>query len=209
MVDGRASWLRAVLGIIALSMLGCGGVSVSGGDQASTDDNASGGMSGAGSSHASSSGGSVGDATPSGGTPAVTECLAVYPNLELTDCERLGRYASVHDPVVSDANGDGRASPGERITISVTLSEVTGETFIPYPGIDFQALEAGITLDRSGFDGPSSYSLLPCESLGGSVGATLSRALTRGSVVHVTAQAATLNQDCPNGTKLTIPIAIE
>ena len=140
--------------------------------------------------------------------PEVTECLVVYPNLELTDCERLGRYASVHDPVVSDANGDGRASPGERITISVTLSEVTGETFLSYPGIDFQALDAGITLDRSGF-GASIYSLQPCESIGDSVGATLSGALTAGSVVHVSAQAATLNQDCPNATKLTIPIAIE
>lgn len=196
MVDGRASWSRAVLVLVAISILGCGGVSVSGGEQASNDDNASAGRRGAGSGAASSSGGSQ-------------ECLVVYPSLELTDCERLGRYASVHDAMISDANGDGRASPGERITISVTLSEVTGETFISYPGIDFRALDADITLDRSGFDGPSGYSLLPCESVGGSVAATLSGTLTPGSVVLVTAQAATLNQDCPNATKLTIPIAIE
>jgi hypothetical protein len=258
MVDWRGSRSRALLVLGALSMFGCGGVSVSGGEQASNDDDASGGVSGAGSAAVSSSGlsggttggtggvnghegsrggsvgvggmpsnagsagsgaeggsnggaegGSVGGATPSGGMPAVTECLVVYPNLGLTDCERLGRYASVHDAVISDANGDGHASPGERITISVTLSEVTGETFIPYPGIDFQALDSGITLDRSGFDGASVYSLQPCESIGGSVAATLSGALTPGSVVHVTAQAATLNQDCPSAIKLTIPIAIE
>ena len=183
MVDGQASWPRAVLGLVALSMLDCGGVSVSGGERATSDDNT--------------------------GMAAVTQCLVVDSNLEPTDCERLHRYASVHDPVISDANGDRHPSPGERITISVTLSEITGETAIPYPGIDFRALDAGITLDRSGFDGASTYSLQPCESIDGSVAATLSSDLAPGSVVHVTARAATLNQDCPNATTLTIPITIE
>jgi hypothetical protein len=160
---------------------------------------------GGGAAASAPSGGSAGSGT--GGGAGAGECNVVYPNLELTDCEALERFVEVHDARIDDSGGDGQVSPGESIRISVTLSETTGAAVVAYPGIDFRTSDTGILLDRTGPD-VSVYAIGPCESIDDSVGATLSDALLPGSVIHVTARAASLNRDCPYAAALVIPIVV-
>ena len=198
MAPVEGSSRRASVAIVVVLALGCGGKSIEADETYA----------------AGNTGGSELDRSPSssggnGGTaPRLDECVVVYPNLELTVCETLEGYVSVHDAVVVDTNGDGRASPGERLRLSVTFSEVSGLSYVPYPGVDFQTLDSGITLDPAGFQGPVSYALGACESIGGVVDATLSPSLEPGSLVRVVARAASLNQDCPNAAELVIPITV-
>jgi hypothetical protein len=198
MVPVVASSRRASVAIVVVLALGCGGKSIYGDDTYAAGNSAGSELD----RSASSSGGNGGTA------PRLDECIVFYPDLELTACETLEGYVSVHDAVVVDTNGDGRASPGERLRISVTFSEVSGLSGVAYPGVDFQTLGSGITLDPAGFNGPVSYWLGACESIGGVVDAILSPSLESGSLVHVVARAASLNQDCPNAAELVIPIVV-
>lgn len=191
---------RASLALVIVLALGCGGKSIEG------DDTYGAGSTGGSKLDTSTAGTGPGNASSPG--PSLDECVVYYPDLEQKQCETLEGYVSVHDAVVVDSNGDGRASPGERLRISVTFSEVSGMGYVAYPGVDFQTLDPGITLDRAGFDGPGSYWLGGCESISGVVDATLSPTLEPGSLVHVVARAASLNQDCPNAAELVIPITV-
>lgn len=139
-----------------------------------------------------------GGATSAGGSaPCVPKDPNAYPGA-CSDLERL----RVVDPVIADDSGDGRVSPGESITLTVTLEDTSGYGFYLYP---FVAFEGSVGLNVA--DSSIFYAIAQCGSMPTSVRIDVSPYVTPGQTVTVTARPAALNSDC-SGPSIEIPITI-
>jgi hypothetical protein len=112
---------------------------------------------------------------------------------------------AVSDPVIVDQSGDGKLSPGEGASLSVTLNEVAGIGLSWYPGVKFVSDDADVTIKETDWY----YAIAACKSY--EVLATIQVAPNAkpGSIVRLTAQAAMINVDCPRAPALVIPVMIE
>jgi hypothetical protein len=163
----------------------------------------------------SGTGGAPGGTSGSGGSGATGGREAGTPPAE---CERLdgtshhgyGTCADltpllVTDGVVRDDGGDGRVTPGEGATISVRLTETSGWSFVWYPGVRFETDHSGVELGAADYR----YVLGGCETEELTTSAKFQASIPSGTVVHITAQAAMTQEECPSASVLDIPIRIE
>lgn len=180
----------------ALALVGCGG-------RAETDPaEASGGSAGSVPSGGASSGGAGGtggavpeECTPKGGGEG---------GFQQPTCDDLSGL-SVTDAVVTDASGDGKLSPGEKLTIVASLNETAGEDFMWYPGVRFVSASESVTVKENDWY----YGIAACQTQPVSATGEISPSAKAGTVVTVTARVGMLNEECPNAPALEIPISIE
>jgi hypothetical protein len=130
-------------------------------------------------------------------------------------CEALG-LATLSDPRVR--GGDGRAgpfAPGDRATITVTLTN--GSKDLPYPCQGFDADVAGVVFAGRAPDAsaPSSvglvgpFVLFPASVTTLSTTVELGRSIPSGTVVHFRAWVDVLNAGCANGAEVRFEVRLE
>jgi hypothetical protein len=184
------------------------------GGAASSSSVASAAMTGGASSSSSStttgssgSGGSLG-LGGGAGSGGATACMAVPKDpdagFQPPTCADLGGM-TVSDPVIADASGDGKVSPGESAIITVRLTDVAGKGFTQYPGVKLSSDVAVIPQPES----VVFYAILPCTSLEGGALVTIPSSVAAGTVVKVRAQAAMLGMDCPGAPSIVVLIQVQ
>lgn len=218
------SWSAAwVLGF-SLTLAACGG-SVDNGDEAPggggsgavAGSGATGGMVATGGSGGASTGGSGGIVTSggtgggstggSGGSAGAPECV---PNVGGTggfvepSCEDLGGL-TVSDPYIVETDGDGVVSPGESVTIKISLNETSGDEMMYYPGVVFTSDNPLAKPSNDGW----LYGIFACTTMEITTGLIIDPAMPAGTVVNLTAHVAMLNSECENTNALTFQVQVD
>ena len=206
--------MREVIVVAVVSALwSCGGRSSGVGDieaaagaTANSSSNASGGTGGGdasqptgGATTKAAAGGNVG--TPDDAGVCVAQTSDAF---SLDTCNNLGRLI-VRNPLIM--NSSGSIEPGDSVSLSVTLVDISGFGYNEYPGVIFQSGDAGVTFDGNGRSF-NSYALLSCQSTPVTTTVHLASSIPLGTVVHVMARAASLNRDCPDAPFTMIPITV-
>jgi hypothetical protein len=109
---------------------------------------------------------------------------------------------TVADPVI-DVDGGDMVFPGSTLTLTVTLEEIAGKGFDAYPMVKFTADNPAVTVTS----GAEFYAILPCMTMPASASIAVND-VPSGTTVHVKAQVAALNMDCPNASSIVVPIQI-
>jgi hypothetical protein len=185
--------------LVALSLAACSGEVIpgtTGGDTVSGADSGAGGSTGSG---------GIGDGG-AGGSGGSGACVPVEETggFQQATCADLDRM-TVSDPVVTDAGGDGKLSPGEAGKLALKLNEISGKGFNWYPGVKFYSDVPGVFVKELDWY----YAILPCQSFDTGATILVDTPVPKGTLVHVTAQVAMLNTECPDAFSITVPVEIE
>lgn len=197
----KARWM--MVGALGLWMTACNGTVV--------DDNEGGG----GAASTATSTGTATGTNGSGGDLGVTstftsppaECVVVPdppPGDWEPSCANLAPLL-VTDPVLVDANGDGKVSPGETATLTVQLRETSGIGMYYYPLVNFTTDAAGVTVTNDAV----LYGIAPCNSVPMTTQITVAPDAPTGEIVTVHAQVGALNMDCPSASAASVTFPIQ
>lgn len=192
--------ILAMITLAALSLTACSGSVLNGTGAASTS----------GTSGSAGGGGEdpgTGGTSGTGGTGESAPCVPqpVDPDAEFLamTCADLDQMR-VRDPVLHDTGSDGQLSAGESATITAHLDEIAGKGFYWYPWVKFSSDNPAVEVESSS----QLYGIGACQRI--EVGAQIKVAATvpPGTVVHVTAQVAAMNNNCPEAFSISFPIEI-
>ena len=144
------------------------------------------------------------DDTSGGSRPCVVQNGGGWGTGQAATCADLDVLA-VSDPVILDQGGDGKLSAGEDATLRVNLNEVSGIGFSWYPGVNFASDDASVSIKAYDWF----YAIAACTSYETRATIHVAPGATPGSIVHITAQVAMINVDCPHAPSLVIPVMLE
>jgi hypothetical protein len=126
--------------------------------------------------------------------------------LSTDGCAELARLV-LRDARVTGPTTSNRIMPGDTVSISLTVSDASGLGYNMYPGAVFASDVSGVTFDQGGHSF-NAYALLGCQSVEASTTVHIPGNLAPGTVVNVTARAASVNVDCPGAPAIVIPITV-
>lgn len=196
----------AMITLAALSLSACGGsvltgagVTSSSGTSGSTgDEGEDSGTSGTGGTGGTSGTGGTGESAPC--VPQPDDPDADFAEMTCADLDLM----TVRNPVLHDAGSDGQLSAGESATITAHLDEIAGKGFYWYPWVKFSSDNPAVEVESSA----QLYGIMACQSVEVSAQITVAASVPPGTVVHVEAQVASLNKDCPEAFSISIPVEI-
>jgi hypothetical protein len=139
-------------------------------------------------------------------TPVKCE-VRVGPDPAVPDgCPELRERLVVTDPIVEDEDGDGRFAPGDRLRVTVSLTDRSGYGFNDYPGLDLDSVDPSGHSEQIG--GNQFYAVLPCQSMPVTGSLTLSKDIPRGATIRVVARVTALS-GCEGADTLVVPIVVD
>lgn len=133
--------------------------------------------------------------------------------VEVTQASDPSARFTLTDPVFTDEDGDGDWSPGESATILVMLNETSGEDFMAYPGVLFEADGADVAVHTPEF---WFYGILGGDSMEAYTALALSEDAVPGDRVALTMRVSSLvcdggsgwEEECPDPNPLALEISV-
>ncbi|MFO0586397.1 MAG: hypothetical protein U0441_02595 [Polyangiaceae bacterium] len=111
----------------------------------------------------------------------------------------------VSGPVLEDASGDGKLSPGETGTLTVQLQETSGFGMYYYPLVNFTTDVPGVSLTNEAV----LYGIAACDSVAMATQITVAPDVPAGETVVIHAQVGALNLDCPKSSSLSVTFQVQ